>query len=106
MLAAFITALAGPELMPAEAAVLRAARPCGVILFARNVRDTDQVRRLTEAARDCVGDDILVLIDQEGGRVRRLKPPHWRELPRPPPMDASTPTTPPMPASRQGWRPD
>ncbi|HET7155426.1 MAG TPA: beta-N-acetylhexosaminidase [Hyphomicrobiaceae bacterium] len=81
MLAAFITALAGPELMPAEAGVLRAARPCGVILFARNVRDTDQVRRLTEAARDCVGDDILVLIDQEGGRVRRLKPPHWRELP-------------------------
>jgi beta-N-acetylhexosaminidase len=81
MLAAFITALAGPDLAPAEAAVLRAARPCGVILFARNVRDTDQVRRLTEAARDCVGDDILVLIDQEGGRVRRLKPPHWRELP-------------------------
>ena len=81
MLAAFITALAGPELMPAEAAVLRAARPCGVILFARNVRDADQVRRLTDAARDCVGDDILVLIDQEGGRVRRLKPPHWRELP-------------------------
>ena len=81
MLTAFITALAGPELMPAEAAVLRAARPCGVILFARNVRDPDQVRRLTEAARDCVGDDILVLIDQEGGRVRRLKPPHWRELP-------------------------
>ena len=54
MLAAFITALAGPELMPAEAAVLRAARPCGVILFARNVRDTDQVRRLTEAARDAL----------------------------------------------------
>ena len=67
--------------MPAEAAVLRAARPCGVILFARNVRDPDQVRRLTDAARERVGDDILVLIDQEGGRVRRLKPPHWRELP-------------------------
>jgi beta-N-acetylhexosaminidase len=81
MLAAFITALAGPELDPAEAAALRAARPCGVILFARNVRDPDQVRRLTDAAREAVGDDILVLIDQEGGRVRRLKPPHWRELP-------------------------
>ncbi len=81
MLAAFITALAGPELDPAEAAALRSARPCGVILFARNVRDPDQVRRLTHAAREAVGDDILVLIDQEGGRVRRLKPPHWRELP-------------------------
>lgn len=81
MLAAFITALAGHELDAAEAAVLRAARPCGVILFARNVRDPDQVRRLTDAVRDCVGDDILILIDQEGGRVRRLKPPHWRELP-------------------------
>jgi beta-N-acetylhexosaminidase len=81
MLAAFITALAGLELTPAEAAVLRAARPCGVILFARNVRDPDQTLRLTEAARAAVGDDILVLIDQEGGRVRRLRPPHWRELP-------------------------
>src|SRR5687768_10496685 len=81
MLAAFITALAGPELNPGEAAALRAARPCGVILFARNVTDPDQVRRLTDAAREAVGDDILVLIDQEGGRVRRLKPPYWRELP-------------------------
>src|SRR5262245_16988666 len=81
MLASFITALAGPELGADEAAVLRAARPCGVILFARNVADPTQVRRLSEAARHAVGDDILVLIDQEGGRVRRLKPPHWRELP-------------------------
>ena len=100
MLAAFITALAGPELTPAEAAVLRAARPCGIILFARNVRDPEQVRRLTEAARAAVGDDILVLIDQEGGRVRRLQPPHWRELPAGrclwPPLCA---TIPPRPAA-------
>lgn len=81
MLAAFITGLAGQELELAEAAVLRATRPCGVILFARNVRDPDQTLRLTRAACEAVGDDILVLIDQEGGRVRRLKPPHWRELP-------------------------
>jgi beta-N-acetylhexosaminidase len=81
MLAAFITALAGTELAPAEAAALRVLRPCGIILFARNVQDPEQVRRLADAARDCVGDDILVLIDQEGGRVRRLRPPHWRELP-------------------------
>jgi beta-N-acetylhexosaminidase len=81
MPAAFITALAGTELDPREAAVLRAARPCGVILFARNVESPAQVRRLSEAAREAVGEDILVLIDQEGGRVRRLRPPHWRELP-------------------------
>jgi beta-N-acetylhexosaminidase len=81
MLASFITALEGLELSAAEAAVLKAARPCGVILFARNVADPEQVRRLSDAARNAIGDDILVLIDQEGGRVRRLRPPHWRELP-------------------------
>lgn len=82
MRSAFITALAGPELTAGEAAMLRSARPCGVILFARNVVDPDQVRRLTDAARAAIGaDEVLVLIDQEGGRVRRLKPPHWRELP-------------------------
>jgi len=81
MVRAFITGLAGPELGPREAAVLRAARPCGVILFARNVVDPAQVRRLTDAARNAVGTHILVLVDQEGGRVRRLRPPHWRELP-------------------------
>jgi beta-N-acetylhexosaminidase len=81
MLASFITALAGTELAPDEAAVLREARPCGIILFARNVADPVQVRRLSEAARDAVGHDILVLIDQEGGRVRRLRPPHWRDIP-------------------------
>jgi beta-N-acetylhexosaminidase len=81
MLAAFITAVAGLELRRDEAAVLRSTRPCGVILFGRNARDPGQVRRLTDAVRDCVSEDILVLIDQEGGRVQRLKAPHWRELP-------------------------
>ncbi len=81
MLSAFVTGLAGTELAAREAAILREAAPCGIILFARNVSDPEQVRRLTAAAREAVGDDILVLIDQEGGRVRRLTPPHWRELP-------------------------
>lgn len=81
MLSAFITGLAGLDLDPREAAVLRTARPCGVILFARNVAEPGQVLRLSQAARDAIGSDILVLIDQEGGRVRRLVPPHWRELP-------------------------
>jgi beta-N-acetylhexosaminidase len=81
MLSAFITGLAGPELSACEAAVLRAARPCGVILFARNAVDPNQLRRLTDAATAAVGDEILILIDQEGGRVQRLRPPHWRALP-------------------------
>jgi beta-N-acetylhexosaminidase len=81
MLSAFITGLEGPELSAREAAVLRETRPCGVILFARNAVDPEQLRRLTDAATSAVGEEILVLIDQEGGRVQRLRPPHWRALP-------------------------
>ena len=82
MLAAFITGLAGPELDRREAEMLRAARPCGVILFRRNARDPDQLCRLTRAVRAATGEpDMLILIDQEGGRVQRLGPPHWRALP-------------------------
>src|SRR5262249_13934549 len=84
MLSAFITGLEGPELTPREAAVLREARPCGVILFARNAVDPDQLRRLTQAASAAVGEEILVLVDQEGGRVQRLRPPQWRALPAAP----------------------
>src|SRR5947207_3408618 len=81
MLSAFITGLEGPDLTPREAAFLREACPCGVILFARNATDPDQLRRLTDAAKAAVGEEILILIDQEGGRVQRLRPPHWRALP-------------------------
>jgi beta-N-acetylhexosaminidase len=81
MLSAFTIGLAGTELAPEEAAFLRYARPCGVILFARNAADPDQLRRLTDAVNAAVGEEILILIDQEGGRVQRLRPPHWRALP-------------------------
>ena len=82
MLSAFIAGLAGTQLDAREAALLREARPCGVILFARNVESPEQVRRLTGDVRAAIGaDDLLVLIDQEGGRVQRLRPPHWRALP-------------------------
>jgi beta-N-acetylhexosaminidase len=81
MLAAFTVGLEGTELAPAEAALLRDVRPCGVILFARNAADPDQLRRLTDAVHAAVGEEILILIDQEGGRVQRLRPPHWRALP-------------------------
>lgn len=57
------------------------ADPFGFILFARNIESPDQVRGLTAALRDAVGRDAPILIDQEGGRVRRLRPPTWRDAP-------------------------
>lgn len=62
--------------------MLAAGRPVGVILFARNIADPSQLKALTASLRRAAGDPaLLVLIDQEGGRVMRLRPPHWRELP-------------------------
>jgi len=56
--------------------------PLGFILFARNVEAPDQVRTLVSDLRQSVGRaDAPVLIDQEGGRVQRLRPPHWRDAP-------------------------
>ncbi|MCX7889586.1 MAG: beta-hexosaminidase [Rhodobacteraceae bacterium] len=77
--AAAILGCAGPELGAEEAAFFRDADPWGFILFARNVVSPGQLRRLTGALRDAVGRDAPVLIDQEGGRVQRLRAPHWRE---------------------------
>lgn len=67
----------GPVLAPDEAAFFREADPWGFILFLRNVEAPDQLRRLTSDLREAVGRDAPVLIDQEGGRVARLLPPHW-----------------------------
>jgi beta-N-acetylhexosaminidase len=78
---AFICGLSGPDLSPAEAVFLAAERPAGLILFARNVESPDQVRRLIAAARAAAGEKILVLVDQEGGRVQRLCEPHWPRYP-------------------------
>lgn len=65
-----------------EIALFAEMQPFGFILFARNVRDPDQVRALCAALRRSVGrPDAPVLIDQEGGRVARLGPPHWPSLP-------------------------
>jgi beta-N-acetylhexosaminidase len=69
----------GPVLGPDEAAFFREADPLGFILFARNVETPDQLRRLTGDLRAAVGRDAPVLVDQEGGRVQRLRAPHWRE---------------------------
>ncbi|PZQ55965.1 MAG: beta-N-acetylhexosaminidase [Phenylobacterium zucineum] len=80
--AACILGCSGPSLTKAEIAFFRDARPWGFILFARNVEDPDQVRALTASLRETVGRaDAPVLVDQEGGRVQRLGPPHWRRYP-------------------------
>lgn len=78
---AFITGLSGTALTEAEARFLRASRPAGIILFARNVETPEQVRRLLAEAKAAIGAEVLALVDQEGGRVQRLRPPHWRALP-------------------------
>jgi beta-N-acetylhexosaminidase len=81
MTAAFITGLSGTRLSAEERAFLRDAMPAGLILFARNCESPEQVSRLIGEANEAIGGGCLVLIDQEGGRVRRLRPPHWRDLP-------------------------
>ena len=73
--------LAGLVLNDDERALFRAANPAGYILFKRNVDSPDQVRALTQSLRDLAGRDVPILIDQEGGRVARLRPPHWPEFP-------------------------
>ncbi|WP_027134691.1 beta-N-acetylhexosaminidase [Geminicoccus roseus] len=72
----------GTELTDEERDFLRETPPAGVILFARNIADRDQLRRLTDAIRTAASPARpLVFIDQEGGRVMRLRPPVWRSLP-------------------------
>ena len=78
MLAA-IFGVSGQVLTSEERAFFRDVQPLGFILFARNVAEPDQVRRLVNDLRASVEHaEAPVLIDQEGGRVQRLKPPHWR----------------------------
>jgi len=78
---AAIYGLSGTSLSAGQRAFFRDASPWGFILFKRNVRDADQLRALTSELRDTVGRDAPVLIDQEGGRVQRMGPPHWRKYP-------------------------
>ncbi len=79
---AFITGISGLELTADERAFLRAERPWGFILFKRNIDNPAQVAALVEELRGTTGDlGAPVLIDQEGGRVQRLGPPHWPVYP-------------------------
>jgi len=81
-LKAFISGCAGASLSDAERAFFAQERPCGLILFARNCHTPAQISDLVASFKDAVGsDEVLVLIDQEGGRVQRMRPPHWRNMP-------------------------
>jgi beta-N-acetylhexosaminidase len=79
---AVILGCAGERLTPEEKRLFAEADPLGFVLFRRNCVDPEQVRGLIGEMRASVGrDDAPVLIDQEGGRVARLRPPHWRAYP-------------------------
>ncbi|QQO11577.1 beta-N-acetylhexosaminidase [Bradyrhizobium diazoefficiens] len=79
---AFITGVSGTELTAAEREFIRSERPWGFILFKRNVQTPTQVAALVAELRSAANaPDAPVLIDQEGGRVQRLGPPHWPAYP-------------------------
>ena len=82
--AAAVFGCAGETLSTEEREFFRDLDPLGFILFQRNCASPDQVRALVDALRETVGRaDAPVLIDQEGGRVARLRPPHWPRYPAP-----------------------
>ena len=94
---AFICGLAGTELSTDEGAFLRDAHPWGVILFKRNADNPEQVKRLCRDVREALQrENAPVLIDQEGGRVQRIGPPHFRAYP----LEASTAGSTRKPACR------
>ena len=77
-----VVGCAGPQLTSEERVLFGVRKPLGLILFARNIADPVQVRALINDFRGVVGNTFApVLIDQEGGRVARLKPPHWPVFP-------------------------
>ncbi len=78
---AAIVGVAGLVLDAEEVALFRRLPPAGVILFARNVGDPDQLRSLTAGLRDVLPAAAVIAVDQEGGRVARLRPPHWMAHP-------------------------
>ena len=72
----------GPALTADESGFFRDCDPVGFILFRRNIENPAQLSALTDSLRDLSGrDDVPILIDQEGGRVARMRPPIWPEFP-------------------------
>lgn len=77
-----IFGLEGTALSADEKSFFLEAQPAGIILFARNIKNPSQVRTLVEDLKNVLARDYLaIFIDQEGGRVQRLGPPHWRKAP-------------------------
>ncbi len=79
---ACILSVSGPELTPGEAALFAAENPWGIILMGRSCVSRMQVRRLVADIWNATGRETLIFIDQEGGRVARLKAPEWPLFPR------------------------
>jgi beta-N-acetylhexosaminidase len=78
---AAIIGIAGTALAAEEVALFRATPPMGVILFARNIATPAELQALNASIRDLLGAEAPILVDQEGGRVARLRPPHWPAFP-------------------------
>jgi beta-N-acetylhexosaminidase len=78
---AAIVGIAGPVLLAEEAALFRAHPPAGIILFARNIQDRRQLAALIGELRRVLPRNAVFMVDQEGGRVARLRPPGWRAHP-------------------------
>ncbi|HEY2619212.1 MAG TPA: glycoside hydrolase family 3 N-terminal domain-containing protein, partial [Acetobacteraceae bacterium] len=81
LLKAAVVGIAGPALSADEAALFRAEPPCGVILFRRNIQSPAQLAALIAELRRVLPRGAVLMVDQEGGRVARLRPPHWRAHP-------------------------
>jgi len=99
---AAIFASLGLTLSDWERAFFCDVQPFAFIIFERNIDTPDQVRRLTAELRDCVDHHAPILIDQEGGRVQRLRAPHWREFL--PPLDQMARASDPMRAQWLRYR--
>ncbi|MDD3021480.1 MAG: beta-N-acetylhexosaminidase [Alphaproteobacteria bacterium] len=78
---AAVFSVAGETLTHAEKSLFSAAQPFGFILFGRNCGSPEQLKKLTNELRSCVGWDCPIMIDQEGGRVARMKSPIWKDYP-------------------------
>lgn len=78
---AVIFGLSGEKLTKEEKDFFKQTNPLGFILFARNCKNPKQLKKLTADLHKCMGRDVPILVDQEGGRVQRLKAPEWTDYP-------------------------
>ena len=79
-ISAAFACIKGPQLSPTESDMLNKYNPVGITIFKRNIINPQQLRKLTDDIRNAIGrDDVLIAIDQEGGTVRRMRPPYWND---------------------------